>query len=114
MTADSRWTRRDFLSTTALGIIGMGISGSSVGADERFAYIGTYTNTGHSDGIYRLVLEQATGGRAGRGGGCRGGRRRGREVGRSVVPRPASDRARAVRRERAGVGRREADRRGQR
>jgi len=61
MTADSRWTRRDFLSTTALGIIGMGISGSSVGADERFAYIGTYTNTGHSDGIYRLFLNTTTG-----------------------------------------------------
>jgi len=61
MTADSRWTRRDFLSTTALGIIGMGIGGSSVGADERFAYIGTYTNTGHSDGIYRLFLNTTTG-----------------------------------------------------
>src|SRR6476646_11521921 len=54
MTADTRWTRRDFLSTTALGMVGLGLSGSSAGADERFAYIGTYTNTAHSDGIYRL------------------------------------------------------------
>ena len=61
MTADTRWTRRDFLSTTALGVIGMGFSGSSAGADERFAYIGTYTNTGHSDGIYRLFLNTTTG-----------------------------------------------------
>ena len=61
MTADTRWTRRDFLSTTALGMVGLGLSGSSAGADERFAYIGTYTNTGHSDGIYRLFLNTTTG-----------------------------------------------------
>jgi 6-phosphogluconolactonase len=61
MTADTRWTRRDFLSTTALGMIGIGIHGRSSGADERFAYIGTYTNAGHSEGIYRLFLDTATG-----------------------------------------------------
>ena len=61
MTADTRWTRRDFLSTTALGMMGLGISGSSAEADERFAYIGTYTNAGKSEGIYRLVLNTATG-----------------------------------------------------
>ena len=61
MTAAPRWTRRDFLSTTALGIVGMGITGSSRAADERFAYIGTYTNTGHSEGIYRLFLNTETG-----------------------------------------------------
>jgi 6-phosphogluconolactonase len=61
MTTDSRWTRRDFLSTAALGLIGMRIGGASARADERFAYIGTYTNTGHSDGIYRLFLNTTTG-----------------------------------------------------
>ena len=44
MTAAPRWTRRDFLSTTALGIVGMGITGSSRAADERFAYIGVFSS----------------------------------------------------------------------
>jgi len=61
MTADTRWTRRDFLSTTALGMIGVGLTGSSAAAAERFAYIGTYTNTGKSEGIYRLFLNTTTG-----------------------------------------------------
>ncbi|HTK53037.1 MAG TPA: beta-propeller fold lactonase family protein, partial [Gemmatimonadaceae bacterium] len=39
----------------------MRIRGSSTGADERFAYIGTYTNAGHSEGIYRLFLNTTTG-----------------------------------------------------
>ena len=61
MTADTHWTRRDFLSTTALGMIGVGLTGSSAAAAERFAYIGTYTNTGTSEGIYRLFLNTTTG-----------------------------------------------------
>jgi 6-phosphogluconolactonase len=61
MTADARWTRRDFLSATALGMIGIGTQSRSLGADERFAYIGTYTNAGPSEGIYRLFLNTTTG-----------------------------------------------------
>jgi 6-phosphogluconolactonase len=62
MMDDARWTRRDFLSVTAIGMIGI-TSGRhrSSGADERFAYIGTYTNAGHSEGIYRLFLNTKTG-----------------------------------------------------
>ena len=62
MTGDARWTRRDFLSATAFGMIGIGTRGRSLGTDERFAYIGTYTNSGPSEGIYRLFLNTATGG----------------------------------------------------
>jgi len=61
MTTDTRWTRRDFLSTTVLGMMGVGISGKLSGADARFAYIGTYTNAGKSEGIYRFFLNTATG-----------------------------------------------------
>jgi len=61
MTADTRWTRRDFLSTTVLGMMGVGMSGQRSGADERFAYVGTYTNARKSEGIYRLFLNTATG-----------------------------------------------------
>jgi lactonase family protein with 7-bladed beta-propeller len=61
MTGDARWTRRDFLSATALGMIGIGSRNRSLGADERFAYIGTYTNAGRSEGIYRLFLHATTG-----------------------------------------------------
>jgi len=61
MTGDTRWTRRDFLSATALGMIGIGSQSRSLGADERFAYIGTYTNAGRSEGIYRLFLNTTTG-----------------------------------------------------
>lgn len=61
MTGDARWTRRDFLSATALGMIGIGSQSRSLGADERFAYIGTYTNAGPSEGIYRLFLNTTTG-----------------------------------------------------
>jgi 6-phosphogluconolactonase len=61
MTADSGWTRRDFLSATALGVLGLRPGIQSLGAIERFAYIGTYTNDGRSQGIYRLFLNTTTG-----------------------------------------------------
>ena len=60
MSADARWTRRDFVSTTALGVMGLAVPhGSSV--DERLAYVGTYTTDGRSEGIYRLRLDVETG-----------------------------------------------------
>ena len=55
------WTRRDFLSTTALGVVGLKHGRGWLGADERFAFIGTYTSTGSSQGIYRLFLNTTTG-----------------------------------------------------
>lgn len=62
MTDDARWTRRDFLSATALGMIGIkSTRWRALGADERFAFIGTYTNAGRSEGIYRLFLNTKTG-----------------------------------------------------
>lgn len=62
MTADPRWTRRDFLSATAMGVLGIRRGAGSLGKEERFAFIGTYTSDGRSQGIYRLVLDTATGG----------------------------------------------------
>ena len=59
---DSRWTRRDFLSTTAVGVMGFGARGGLLGAEERLAYVGTYTTDGRSVGIYRLRLNTETGG----------------------------------------------------
>jgi len=61
MSADLRWTRRDFLSTAAIGLVGFAGRGGSAGADERLAYVGTYTTDGRSDGIHRLRLDTASG-----------------------------------------------------
>jgi 6-phosphogluconolactonase len=64
MTGDSRWTRREFLSTTALGmagVAGMPAPRGVLGAEERLAYVGTYTTDGRSEGIYRLTLNTETG-----------------------------------------------------
>ena len=62
MTGDDRWTRRDFLSVTAASVFGFATrERRTAGADERFAYIGTYTADGRSKGIYRLFLNTKTG-----------------------------------------------------
>ena len=61
MTPDARWTRRDFLSTTALGVMGLAAPRRGPGVDERLAYVGTYTTDGRSEGIYRLRLDTGTG-----------------------------------------------------
>jgi 6-phosphogluconolactonase len=62
MTDTSRWTRRDFLSTTAAGLVGLVSRGGTViGAREQLAYVGTYTTDGRSDGIYRLRLDTVSG-----------------------------------------------------
>jgi len=61
MSGDARWTRRDFLSTTALGAMGLAGERRTVSVDERFAYVGTYTTDGRSQGIYRLWLNAETG-----------------------------------------------------
>jgi 6-phosphogluconolactonase len=59
---DTRWTRRDFLSTTAIGLAGLVARGDLMSsADERLAYVGTYTTDGRSQGIYRLRLDVASG-----------------------------------------------------
>jgi len=61
MTADPRWTRRDFLSATAIGVLGLRRGVRSLGVADRFAFVGTYTNDGRSEGIYRLFLDTTTG-----------------------------------------------------
>jgi 6-phosphogluconolactonase len=61
MSAEFRWTRRDFLSTTAIGLMELAGRGGGTGADERLAYVGTYTTDGRSEGIHRLRLETTSG-----------------------------------------------------
>ena len=62
MTADDRWTRRDFLSVGALGVLGLATGQQRpASADDQFAYIGTYTDDGRSKGIYRLFLNATSG-----------------------------------------------------
>ena len=61
MTSDESWTRRDFLSVTALGIVGLPACIRAPNADERLAYIGTYTTDGRSKGIYRLLFNTVSG-----------------------------------------------------
>ena len=61
MIGDARWTRREFLSTTALGVMGLAVPRRGPGVDDRFAYVGTYTTDGRSEGIYRLRLDVGTG-----------------------------------------------------
>ena len=62
MTGDDRWTRRDFLSVGALGVLGLATGQQRpASADDQFAYIGTYTDDGRSKGIYRLFLNATSG-----------------------------------------------------
>jgi 6-phosphogluconolactonase len=62
MSAQNEWTRRDFLSVTAVGVAGLvRHGGAMIGAEERLAYVGTYTADGRSEGIYRLRLDTASG-----------------------------------------------------
>jgi 6-phosphogluconolactonase len=62
MSIDDHWTRRDFLSAAALGAVGVGGLGSARrSAVERLAYVGTYTTDGRSEGIYRLMMDTASG-----------------------------------------------------
>src|SRR5215213_7649724 len=49
------------LSTAALGAMGLAGERRTVSVDERFAYVGTYTTDGRSQGIYRLWLNAETG-----------------------------------------------------
>lgn len=61
MTNDPRWTRRDFLSTTSLGVMALATKRVLPRAEERLAFVGTYTTDARSEGIYRLFLDTATG-----------------------------------------------------
>jgi 6-phosphogluconolactonase len=61
MTNDSKWTRRDFLSTTSLGVIGLAAQRVTPSAEERMAFVGTYTTDARSEGIYRLLLDTTSG-----------------------------------------------------
>jgi 6-phosphogluconolactonase len=61
MTPDSDWTRRDFLSASALGVVGLTVPRGALGAAERLAFVGTYTTDGRSEGIYRLRVDTESG-----------------------------------------------------
>ena len=61
MTDDASWTRREFLSATAVGAVGAAAGIRLPHNAERLAYVGTYTNDGRSEGIYRLLVNVETG-----------------------------------------------------
>jgi 6-phosphogluconolactonase len=61
MTADSRWSRREFLSVAAIGAAGAIARVRVPPNAERLAYVGTYTNDGRSEGIYRVLVNTDTG-----------------------------------------------------
>jgi 6-phosphogluconolactonase len=56
-------SRRDFLATTAVGIAGYaaGGAGGGGGADEPLVHVGTYTEGGRREGIYRFRMNPADG-----------------------------------------------------
>jgi 6-phosphogluconolactonase len=57
---DASWTRREFLAA-AIGTLELTRETMSLGGEERLAFVGTYTNDGRSQGIYRLLLNTTTG-----------------------------------------------------
>lgn len=61
MTDESRWTRREFVSVTAIGAAGALARVRMASDADRLAYVGTYTNDARSEGIYRLLLNPDTG-----------------------------------------------------
>src|SRR5215216_6177802 len=61
MTNDSHWTRRDFLSATSLGVVGLVAQSVMPSVEERMAFVGTYTTDARSEGIYRLLLDTTSG-----------------------------------------------------
>jgi 6-phosphogluconolactonase len=61
MTEEAHWTRREFLSTAAVGAVGVAAGIRLRPNVERLAYVGTYTNDRRSEGIYRLLLNPQTG-----------------------------------------------------
>ena len=61
MTTSVDISRRDFLTATAIGALAFRVRQPSMRDDERFAFIGTYTNDTQSKGIYRLYLNTTTG-----------------------------------------------------
>lgn len=62
MTADARWSRRDFLAAAALGALGIrGRAMSRARGAEGLAYVGTYTTDRRSEGIYRIRVNGESG-----------------------------------------------------
>lgn len=58
---DTLWSRRDFVSATALGVIGLSGAARQGRVGERMAYVGTYTTDGRSEGIHILRMHPETG-----------------------------------------------------
>jgi len=56
-------SRRDFLATTAVGLAGYaaGGAGGAGGADEPLVHVGTYTEGGRRDGVYRFRMNRVDG-----------------------------------------------------
>jgi 6-phosphogluconolactonase len=62
MSADVVVSRRAFVPMATLGVLGLsGRARLGQGAEERRAYIGTYTTNGSSEGIYILRMQTASG-----------------------------------------------------
>jgi 6-phosphogluconolactonase len=58
---ESVWSRRDFVSTTTLGVLGLSGAARQGRVSEAVAYVGTYTTDGRSEGIYILRVHPQTG-----------------------------------------------------
>lgn len=63
MTDSRLLSRRDFVTTTTLGAVGLwrGTAASSWRAEERILYVGTYTAEGRREGIHILRMDLGTG-----------------------------------------------------
>lgn len=63
MTEPTPLSRRDFVTSTTLGAVGLwrGTAGSSWRTEERILYVGTYTAEGRREGIHILRMDVGTG-----------------------------------------------------
>jgi len=60
MTTPREPSRREFLTASALGVAALALPGG-VPVDDEPLYVGTYTDDGHSDGIYLLHMDPRSG-----------------------------------------------------
>ena len=61
MTPGDPWSRREFLSAAAVGVVSLAGRNQRQRPVERLAYVGTYTTDGRSQGIDRLLLNTESG-----------------------------------------------------
>lgn len=61
MTRPHEPSRRDFLATSALGLLGVALRQGEVRLDEQLLYVGTYTDKDRTDGVYLLRMDRRSG-----------------------------------------------------